>query len=60
MDKSKESAWDFALGLIKIDNLEPSPEFLKLVEKEKMGEITTKDIKKALDIKYEKLGGKKA
>jgi len=33
MEKSK--AWDFALGLIKVDNLKVSEEFLELVEKEK-------------------------
>ena len=57
MEKSK--AWDFALGLTKVDGLEPSEEFLKLVEKEKKGEITTEDIKNYLDRKYKKLGGKK-
>ena len=57
MEKSK--AWDFALGLIKVDGLEPSEEFLKLVEKEKKREITDQDIKNYLDRKYKKLGGKK-
>ncbi len=57
MEKSK--AWDFALGLIKVDGLEPSEEFLKLVEKEKKGEITTEDILSFLNEKYKKLGGKK-
>ncbi len=57
MEKSK--AWDFALGLIKVDGLEPSEEFLELVEKEKKGEITGQDIKNYLDRKYKKLGGKK-
>ena len=52
MEKSK--AWDFALGLIKVDGLEPSEEFLKLVEKEKKGEITDQDIKNYLDRKYKK------
>jgi hypothetical protein len=32
--------------------LEPSPEFLELVEKEKRGEITTNDIIKTLNEKY--------
>jgi len=45
-------AWNFALGLIKIDDLEPSHEFLELVEKEKRGEITTEDMKEILDRKY--------
>jgi|ADurb_Cas_01_Slu_FD_contig_31_1604497_length_760_multi_3_in_0_out_0_1 hypothetical protein len=57
MEKSK--AWDFALGLTKVDGLEPSEEFLKLVEKEKKGEITTEDILSFLNEKYKKLGGKK-
>jgi len=47
--------WDYALGLIKIDGLTPSEEFLELVEREKRGEITTDDIKNALDIKYGKV-----
>ena len=57
MEKSK--AWDFALGIIKVDNLKVSEEFLELVEKEKKGEITNKNIKNFLDEKYIKLGGKK-
>ncbi len=57
MEKSK--AWDFALGLIKVDGLKPSEEFLELVEKEKKGEITTEDILSFLNEKYKKLGGKK-
>lgn len=50
MEKSK--AWDFALGIIKVDNLKVSKEFLELVEKEKKKEITDEDIKKFLDKKY--------
>lgn len=57
MEKSK--AWDFALGIIKVDNLKVSEEFLELVEKEKKGEITDENIKDFLDKKYIKLGGKK-
>lgn len=49
---SKEKAWDYALGMIKIDGLEPSPEFLELVEKEKRGEVTKAEMKKVLDAKY--------
>ena len=48
--------WDYSLGLIKIDGLEPSKEFLELVEKEKRGEITTEEMKKALDAKYKMKG----
>lgn len=48
----KEKAWNYALGIIKVDGLEPSEEFLELVEKEKRGELTKEDIKKTLDKKY--------
>jgi len=48
--------WNYALGLIKIDGLTPTDEFLELVEKEKRGEITTDDMKKALDAKYKMKG----
>ena len=50
MEKSK--AWDFVLGIIKVDNLKVSEEFLELVEKEKKKEITDEDIKDFLDKKY--------
>ena len=39
VDSNKK--WDYALGLIKVDGLEPSAEFLELVEKEKEGKMTT-------------------
>ncbi|CDI40829.1 conserved protein of unknown function [Tepidanaerobacter acetatoxydans Re1] len=52
MGMSKEKAWNYALGIIKVAGLEPSPEFLKLVDKEKRGEITMEDIKRILDKKY--------
>jgi len=48
--------WDYSLGLIQIDGLTPSDEFLELVEREKHGEITTEDMKKALDAKYRMKG----
>ena len=48
--------WDYSLGLIQIDGLTPSDEFLELIEKEKRGEITTEDMKKALDSKYKMKG----
>lgn len=49
---SEDEKWDYALGMIKIDGLEPSPEMKKLIEQEKNGEITTDDVLKALDRKY--------
>jgi len=48
----KQQAWDYALGIIKVDGLEPSPEFLAMAEKEKRGEMTLEDIKRTLDAKY--------
>lgn len=44
--------WEYALGMIKVDGLEPSPEFKKLIEKEKRGEMITEDMRKVLDKKY--------
>ncbi len=49
---SADKKWDYALGMIKVDGLEPSPEFEKLIEKEKRGEMTTADMRKVLDKKY--------
>jgi hypothetical protein len=48
----KQQAWDYALGIIKVDGLEPSPEFLAMAEKEKRGELTLEDIRRTLDAKY--------
>lgn len=56
---TKSDAWDYALGIIKVDGLEPSEEFLELVEKEKKGEITDCDIFKYLDQKYKMKGRSK-
>ena len=50
--------WDYSLGMIKVDGLEPSPEMKELIEREKNGEITMDEVKKALDRKYKmKRGG---
>lgn len=49
---SKSQAWDYALGMIRVDGLEPTQEFLDLVEKEKDGKMTREDIRKVLDEKY--------
>lgn len=49
---TNEAAWNYALGIIKVDGLEPSEDFLKLVEQEKQGKITDDDIIKALNKKY--------
>ncbi len=49
---STDKKWDYALGMIKVDGLEPSPEFKKLIEKESRGEMTMEDMCKVLDKKY--------
>ncbi len=49
-------AWDYAVGMIKVDGLEPTADFKEYIEKEKRGEVTMADIKKYLDKKYEVKG----
>ncbi len=50
MDNCK--AWDYAIGIVQVDGIKPSDEFLELVEKEKNGEITGEDIREVLYRKY--------
>jgi hypothetical protein len=52
ISEQKDKAWKYALGMIRIDGLKPSPEFLELVEKEKKGEITTEEIGMVLHQQY--------
>lgn len=52
LSMTKKGAWDYAIGLIKVDGLEPTDDFKKLVEKEINGEVTTDDLKRYLDKKY--------
>lgn len=47
-----DKKWDYALGMIKVDGLEPTPEMKRLIEQEKKGDITMEEVKKALDRKY--------
>lgn len=49
---TKRGAWNYAIGLIKVDGLEPTEDFKKLIEKEINGEMTTADLKQYLDKKY--------
>lgn len=56
---SKETAWNFALGLLEVDGLKVSDEMLEMIEKEIKGEMTVEDILKRLDEKYSALGGQK-
>ena len=43
---------DYAIGMIKVDGLEPTEDFKKYIEKEKRGEVTMEDAKLFLDKKY--------
>ena len=45
-------AWDYAIGMIKVDGLEPTKDFMEYIEKEKNGEVTMEDVKRFLDKKY--------
>ena len=49
---TNEQAWNYAIGLIKVDGLEPTKEFKEYIEKEKKGEVSMEDIKNYLDKKY--------
>ena len=45
---SEDKKWDFALGMIKVDGLSPSPEMLGMIEKEKRDEMTMDEIRESL------------
>ena len=47
-----DKKWDYGIGMIKVDGLEPTPEMKELINKEKKGEISMEEVKKALDRKY--------
>ena len=49
---TKFEAWDYAIGMLKVDGLTPTKDFQEYIEKEKRDEITVDDIKKFLDKKY--------
>ena len=49
---SRDKKWDYAIGMIKVDGLEPTPEMKKLIEREKRGEITMEQVREALDQRY--------
>ncbi|NLT58558.1 MAG: antitoxin VbhA family protein [Clostridiales bacterium] len=55
MTVDREQAWNYALGLIRVDGLRPSEDFLLLVEREKRGEITTGEMLELLNQKYVQL-----
>jgi len=47
-----EKAWDYAIGIVQVEGITPSDDFLELVEKEKRGELTNEDIRQVLVKKY--------
>lgn len=47
-----DKKWEYALGMIKVDGLEPTQEMKQLIAQEKKGEISMAEVKKALDRKY--------
>lgn len=49
---SADKKWDYAIGMIKVDGLEPTEDMKRLIEKEKKGEISMEEMHKALDRKY--------
>ncbi len=49
---TNSEARDYAVGMIRVDGLEPTEEFKEYIEKEKRGEVTMTDIKQYLDKKY--------
>ena len=52
MTMTNKKAWDYAIGVVQLDGIKPSDDFLKLVEKEKKGQITGEDIRRVLQKKY--------
>lgn len=49
---TNSQAWDYAIGMIKVDGLEPTEDFKKYIEMEKRGEVTMEEAKRFLDKKY--------
>jgi len=54
---NNEKAWDYAIGLVQVEGIKPSDDFLELVEKEKQGLITNDDIREVLTKKYTMIEG---
>lgn len=49
---TNKQAWDYAIGIVQLDGIKPSDDFMALVEKEKRDELTGEDIRQALYKKY--------
>jgi len=55
-DSQNVQAWDYAIGIVQVEGIRPSDDFLELVEKEKRGEMTNEDIRRVLVKKYTVVG----
>ena len=51
-------AWEYAIGIVQLDGIKPSDDFLELVDKEKKGEMTGDYIRRVLYKKYKVVEGK--
>jgi hypothetical protein len=49
---TREKAWDYAIGIVQVEGIRPSDDFIELAEREKRGELTTDDIRRVLVKKY--------
>ena len=49
---SENKKWDYGIGMVKLDGLEPSPQMRRLIEQEKNGEKTMNQVLQELDRKY--------
>lgn len=49
---TNEQAWNYAIGIVQLDGIKPSDDFMAMVEKEKGEELTGEDIRQALYKKY--------
>jgi len=52
----QDKAWNYAIGIVQVEGIKPSDDFLELVEKEKNGLLTSEDIQKVLLKKYTVVG----
>jgi hypothetical protein len=52
-----DAAWDYAIGMVKVDGLEPTQEMRKLIEQEKRGELTKDEIYRKLNQRYRMKAG---
>lgn len=54
MPVRSDKAWDYAIGMLKAEDMEPTPEMMGMIEKEKRGEITKEEIREVPGRRYKK------